>query len=227
VTFSKPINVGTFDYHDLTLTINGGTTNLITSAVTVAAVPGTTATYRVSGLDALDGGEGTYTFTVNGAGIQDAAGNAVAGAATASWVVDLTPPAAPTNLAITPDTGVSSTDGITNTGAVTLTGTLGEPGLRVQLYDVTAQADLGAATVAGTTFQEALSLSAGCTRSAPVPSTPRATSRATRCSASSSTPRCRAWPSWPTWPARGIRRSRPRTSRSPSRSIWARSTSTT
>ena len=50
VVFSEPIDLTTFDYHDVTLTRNGGP-NLITSAVTVSYVGG--STYRISGLDAL------------------------------------------------------------------------------------------------------------------------------------------------------------------------------
>src|SRR5262249_33668832 len=74
---------------------------------------------------------------------------------------DSTPPAAPTVLAITPDTGPSSGDGITSTGAVTFTGTLGETNLLVHLYDVTTATGLGDATVSGTTFQAGLTLAAG------------------------------------------------------------------
>ena len=52
LTLSEPILPGTFDDHALTLTLNGGTTNLITSAVSVALVPGMTTTYDITGLDA-------------------------------------------------------------------------------------------------------------------------------------------------------------------------------
>src|SRR5207248_1101544 len=57
------------------------------------------------------------------------------------------PPAAPTALAIDPDAGASASDGVTNTGAVTFSGSLGEAGLLVHVYDVTAGTDLGDAAV--------------------------------------------------------------------------------
>ena len=50
VTFSEPINLTTFTTADLSLTDNGGTTNLITGAVTIALVSGTTPTYEIGNL---------------------------------------------------------------------------------------------------------------------------------------------------------------------------------
>jgi hypothetical protein len=163
VTFSEPIDLTNFVNQALTLTRLGsgpggdGQTNLINNLVTVAAVPGTTATYEISGFNWVSGYEGTYTLTVNAAGITDPAGNAGVGSASASWVMDTTPPAKPTNLAITPDTGVSSTDGLTNASSVTLTGQISsEANQSVYLIDTTTGEDLGVATVTGTTFAAAL-----------------------------------------------------------------------
>src|SRR5262249_22510461 len=76
-----------------------------------------------------------------------------------SWVMITTPPAAPSNLAISPDTGVSSTDGITNANVLTLSGALGAPGLVVDVFDVTTNTDLGNALVTGTTFSKTLNFS--------------------------------------------------------------------
>ena len=70
-----------------------------------------------------------------------------------------TPPAAPTNLAISPDNGISSSDGLTDTGSVTLTGTLAESGLTVVVSE--ANTELGTATVNGTSFSIPLNLQAG------------------------------------------------------------------
>ena len=68
-----------------------------------------------------------------------------------------TPPAAPTDLAISPNTG--ATPGLTDTGLVTLTGTLSESGLAVDVMD--GNTDLGFAIVTGTSFSIALNLPAG------------------------------------------------------------------
>ena len=64
----------TFTTADLSLTDNGGP-NLITSAVTISLVSGTTSTYEIGGLSGLTTAEGTYVLTVNASGIQDEAGN--------------------------------------------------------------------------------------------------------------------------------------------------------
>ena len=68
---------------------------------------------------------------------------------------------APAELAISPDTGASSSDGLTDTGNITLSGVLPSVGLTVDVYDTTVGVDLGQATVTGSTFSEALSLAAG------------------------------------------------------------------
>src|SRR5208337_737943 len=81
VEFSQPIDLSTFDYHDLTLTCNGGA-NLITNAVTISAVAGTTATYRITGLDGLTAADGAYQLTASTAGVVDDGGNQATGSAT-------------------------------------------------------------------------------------------------------------------------------------------------
>ena len=91
VTFSAPINLSTFTIANLSLTDNGGP-NLITSAVTIALVSGTTSTYEISGLSGLTTAEGSYVLTVNASTIQDEAGNVGAGATSTSWLMDTTPP---------------------------------------------------------------------------------------------------------------------------------------
>ena len=74
---------------ELTLTRNHGT-NLITSAVSVTLVSG--STYMISGLSSRTGTEGTYTLTVNAADIHDVYGNPGTGSASTSWLMDTTPP---------------------------------------------------------------------------------------------------------------------------------------
>ncbi|MBD2492629.1 Calx-beta domain-containing protein, partial [Aulosira sp. FACHB-615] len=73
VQFSETINLSTFNYQDITLTRDGGT-NLITNAVTISNVSGTT--YRINGLETLTQTPGTYNLQINTPGIQDLAGNA-------------------------------------------------------------------------------------------------------------------------------------------------------
>ena len=89
VTLSEPAAVGSFGLSALTLTRNHGT-NLITSAVSVTLVSG--STYMISGLTNRTGTEGTYTLTVNAADIHDVYGNPGTGSASTSWLMDTTPP---------------------------------------------------------------------------------------------------------------------------------------
>ena len=80
----------------------------------------------------------------------------------ATWLLETAVPAAPSNLAIVPNTGTSP--GVTDTGAVTLTGNLGGTGETVDVYDVTTGTDLGQASVTGTSFSFPLNLLAGTTK---------------------------------------------------------------
>src|SRR2546429_2643466 len=82
VVFSEQIDLATFDYHDVSLTLNGGT-NLVTSAVTVSQI--TSNVYRVSGLAGFTGADGNYTLAVNGDGIQDFGGNNTSNSGSVSW----------------------------------------------------------------------------------------------------------------------------------------------
>ena len=157
VTFSEPIDPSTFTYQNITYNKEGGP-NLITSSITITQHSPTE--FEVSNFNNLVSPiDGTYTFTVSAAGVQDLAGNEGSGTASDTWVLLTTPPAAPTDLAISPNTGVSS--GLTDTGKVTLTGTLSEPDLTVDFFDAATNTDLGFATVNGTSFSIALNLPAG------------------------------------------------------------------
>ena len=160
VGFSEPIDATTFDWHDITLTrTDGGTTsdNLITDEVTVEQVDANT--WRIKGFNWKVGLNGTYTLTVNGAGITDLAGNAGSGSVAETWVMDIVDPAAPTHVGLGPDNGISDSDLLTNTLTLTLTGDLPESGLSVRLTDMTTDKELGYATVTGTTFSGTFTLS--------------------------------------------------------------------
>src|SRR5262249_11108283 len=86
---SEPIDLTTFDFHDLTLTRDGGP-NLSGAEVTVTFVAGTT--YRIGNLAGLTENAGNYTLTIIAATIESATGHIGAGSAATSWIVDMTPP---------------------------------------------------------------------------------------------------------------------------------------
>ncbi len=89
VTFTEAIDLATFTTAALSLTDNGSS-NLITGAVTISLVSG--STYQIGGLSGLTMAEGTYVLTVNAAGIRDQAGNFGTGMTSATWLMDTTPP---------------------------------------------------------------------------------------------------------------------------------------
>ncbi len=89
ITFNQPVKQGSFTAAALRLTDNGGP-NLITSAVTIGLVSG--STYDVSGLASLTSASGTYTFTVDASQIDDPNGSPGTGTLSTSWVTDTTTP---------------------------------------------------------------------------------------------------------------------------------------
>ncbi|HMJ88165.1 MAG TPA: putative Ig domain-containing protein, partial [Candidatus Acidoferrum sp.] len=82
VIFSEPIDLSTFDYQDVTLTLDGGS-NLINNSVAVALV--SNSTYRIEGLAGLTAADGNYELRILAAGILDFGGNAVTNSASQSW----------------------------------------------------------------------------------------------------------------------------------------------
>ena len=91
VTFSEPIDLTNFDYGAISLSLNGGA-NLINSGVTISLVSGTTATYRIAGLDTLTTGDGTYILSVDVSHVRDLAGEYGTGTTSVNWLMDATPP---------------------------------------------------------------------------------------------------------------------------------------
>jgi ELWxxDGT repeat protein len=83
VNFSEAIKGDTFDYRDISLTLNGGT-NLVTSDVTVTYLSPTS--YQINGLNALTSGDGEYILTVNAAEIQDTSGKVGTGSNSETWL---------------------------------------------------------------------------------------------------------------------------------------------
>ncbi len=95
VDFSEPIQASSFDYNDLSLTLNNGT-NLINSTVTIVSLSSTR--YQISGLNTLTNNDGDYILTINATGIQDTSGKFGSGSLTETWEktaggnADTTPP---------------------------------------------------------------------------------------------------------------------------------------
>ncbi len=111
VTLSEPAGADGFTASAVTLTDNGGP-NLITGAVTVSLVSG--STYLIGGLNGLTTAEGNYTLTVNAAAILDGYGEAGAGSASVSWLMDTTPPTSTVNSL--PSTTTSTSFSVSDTG---------------------------------------------------------------------------------------------------------------
>ena len=70
VTFDESVDPTTFDYHDLTLTLDGGP-NLINGSVTIVPVAGSPDAYRIAGLSTLTAAAGIYRLAVDAAGVAD------------------------------------------------------------------------------------------------------------------------------------------------------------
>jgi hypothetical protein len=156
VVLSESIDLATFERGDLLLTRDANPTNLIDNRVGVSHLGG--SSYRIEGFNWVVGQNGSYTLSVNGAGLRDAAGNPAVGALERSWVMDISPPEAPFDLAVSPDRGSDAADGLTNSGLLILTGSVAEPLPLVRLFDLSTQSDLGESTVIGTTFSKAIHL---------------------------------------------------------------------
>ena len=164
VSFNKAIDETTLDLNDFVLTLNAAdsavssSVNLIPSTATITKL--NESTYKIAGLTSIQTVDGEYTLTVKLGAIQDLAGNTVAVAATESWTLDKTVPAAISNITISPDAGIDTADLMTNTRNLTISGVLPEPGLSVVLFDKTNNTQLGQATVSDTTFSLETALAA-------------------------------------------------------------------
>jgi|GEM_PF-477428 len=84
VVFSKPLDFGSVDVTDFTLTRDGGG-NLLGGGVGVIALG--PARFRVTGLAGATGVAGRYVFTVIGSGVRDTGGSAGDGSLTREWTL--------------------------------------------------------------------------------------------------------------------------------------------
>ncbi|NLX56992.1 MAG: S8 family serine peptidase [Planctomycetaceae bacterium] len=141
VQLSKEVQLSTFDFADLTLTLNGHVVPL-DSRVSVAHVSGNS--YSITGLADFTGDQGEYELTVSAAGIVDLSGNAGVGSAFDLWVMDSTPPQSAVQTLPNPATS--------KTFAVTVAGSDVQPADGVVVsgaawFDVYVSIDQGAFTL--------------------------------------------------------------------------------
>ncbi len=127
IVFSEAISG--FDLADLSLTRNGGA-NLLTGAQTLTS--GDNINWTLGNLSGLTGTDGTYLLTLTAAGssIVDGGGNALAGNASDTWVLDTTGPSVTINQA-------SGQADPTSTSPVNFTVVFNEPVTNFATGDVT------------------------------------------------------------------------------------------
>jgi Ca2+-binding RTX toxin-like protein len=112
ITFTEAIHPNTFFFNDISLTRDGGA-NLITNAVTITQLSGTT--YRINGLSSLTQTLGSYELAIDANGIQDRAGNS--GDTRSRTTFAITPPPTP-GILLTQSSGSTA---VTEGGADTYT----------------------------------------------------------------------------------------------------------
>jgi hypothetical protein len=113
VTFNEPVDLATFTTAALTLTDDGGS-NLITNAVSLALVMGTTSTYSINGLAGLTAAEGEYTLTLDAADLDDTNQTPGTGTISTTWLMDTIPPTSTVNSLPAQTTSTSFTVSVTS-----------------------------------------------------------------------------------------------------------------
>ena len=88
VTFNRPINPASFDWHDLALTRDDGP-NLIQQPLPILRL--TERVYRISNLSSLTSTPGTYRLQVRLDNVQDTKGDTGVGSASVEWLRTTTP----------------------------------------------------------------------------------------------------------------------------------------
>jgi hypothetical protein len=90
VTFSEPIDLASFTAADLNLTRNGIPLTL-PQGLTIGPVAGTTATYRLAGLQSVTAVPGIYSLRIDATGVNDLADNSGLEGATTSFTITAPP----------------------------------------------------------------------------------------------------------------------------------------
>jgi len=111
VHISEPIDLTTFDWHDVTLSRNGQSVPL-SASITIAAVAGSPSTYTIAGLTSFTSDDGAYQLTVNGTGMQDFGANDGQGVISINWTKGLAPPYISALGPVSPSPRSSSVDSI-------------------------------------------------------------------------------------------------------------------
>ena len=101
VQFLYPASPETFDFQDVTLTLDNIAVPL-NERVIISPLSGGDS-FRIQGLGPFTADEGTYRLLVNGAGMADAFGNAGSGIVSTSWTLDVTKPSSVEVLNVTPN----------------------------------------------------------------------------------------------------------------------------
>ena len=138
VNFNQAIDPTTFDWHDLSLTLDGGP-NLITGEVTVSHVAG--STYAINGLSGLTAAQGDYMLSVAAAGVRNGSGLTGSGSMSTSWLMDTTAPTS--TVSPLPKQGGSLSFVITVSGKDP-SGPGGAPASGVSWYDIYSSTNGGA-----------------------------------------------------------------------------------
>ncbi len=138
VTFNTPINLASFTMAALTLGDNGGP-NLITSAVTISPVAGTTSTYQINGLAGLTAANGNFVLTVLATAVKDACGNFGTGSLSTTWLMDTAPPTSKVSALPKSESSLVFPVSVTGSDA-------GSPPSGVAFFDVYSKANTGAWT---------------------------------------------------------------------------------
>jgi hypothetical protein len=156
IEFSEPIDINSLDVSDLALIRDGGSENLLAGDSRIFFEHRFDNVYRIHGLNWVQGfiadpQVATFTFTMNGTGVSDPAGNFGSGVLSASWTIDLDRPEPATDLSLSTASG-PVLNGRVNSFDARLSGLLAEPGLTVAIRDMRAGSDLLRAFVPGIEF---------------------------------------------------------------------------
>ncbi len=172
VRFSEALDLSSFTWQDISLSRDGGP-NLANSSIQISSSGDNV--YQVSGLAALTAADGSYLFTVNGAGVRDLVGNSGVGSQSESWLMDTIAPASPSELVVAglaaSSLGLESVPASAvftalsasgqlriNTLTPTISGQLEEAGLKVFFLNSLTGQTLGQATVTGQSFNGTITL---------------------------------------------------------------------
>jgi hypothetical protein len=142
VTFSKVLDETSFDWSDITLTLDGGS-NLINSGTGLSITLDSGTTYTISGLSGVTNYVGSYYLTLLDASVTDNLGNALSGEASTSFKIGTVEASQPVIAG-----GLEGVAGFVKTTTPNVTGTA-TPGATVDLYEGSTKVGSGVADATG------------------------------------------------------------------------------